>query len=892
MIHTASISISFPSIFKRHIPDLRVTPILLPSESDTTTQKVAKIALQIFTAAIPLLVAFTVDLIRITYQSIREKIYLDHLAKEESFPCLNHLFPLRESGFPTTFPVRFQPYPPEEFIKQQKYVDFFTTLRKEIEKRLDTKNSLKPPQLNTLPDSFKELLERIFFFEFALDLRENYHTMIQLLRTNISEETSPLYQPIINYIAYSLFIKVELTNLAYKLRRECHPSFENTPAPTWEDLSFYLRRERGWFQRAIAQKPQVLGKSEAAKLLQKAQGASNFCHDASWYNISHKLFDLQQGEHRTTYFRTGAPTLSGLWGETKVTPEFLAFLTYIKRKEKKLLYINHMAASSRAEGARVDLLKPLFLKDPSAGYFFSLPLDHWMNDLTYPLWKQNPQQIKNQLMQGLSQDHMGFFFPKKELLPQIDMLLKQIFYHYLPQANPTPEQKRACIFLWYSAIKLQLQTYLKVDFVACSCKDSIDRGNISAHMDAALCLWLTSEETSPPELQTWVTSLMMPSWIVKKQPILMDRLELLCQTLDLFKQASLEAKDFLKRALVLGEEEISMQPFFPTHRLDTPPSIRGTKKEGWKELLQRTLPPLVHSLNEQPPFSLQEFRSSVYESFTKRGKNRTQALQEIHTQLEKDLPRMVFLWNGKRMKSVTEVQKNIRRLLPPDEPWDQTLALFQQGSFASPLISLVEAINKEAKKSFYQGASLQVLETKGPLDLSLGQTLLNYLHQKELLSFKKAIVTLIEAYQKAFLSVSGYPPIESICSHLDIVQEWKDLTYLPSKEEEEMLLSISKLSLEQVYILFRFLRSYQPLFPKEEILSIFQEDMLTPCEVIPTSIHVHTNLEKSETIFKKLVAIRIINQAEFSDEIAYIEFQTRLDWSQPDQCKTTYNLFF
>lgn len=127
------------------------------------------------------------------------------------------------------------------------------------------------------------------------------------------------------------------------------------------------------------------------------------------------------------------------------------------------------------------------------------------------------------LNEMLSEDKVGYFFPPEwkqdsQFVERLSLLMDEVQYDFFDQKEVLFKEDR-CHFIMalHMRIPLELQRKTGANYLACCCKDSIDRANILSALLQYYILILLKKEGSPEHIRIFKVFIHAAAMIVKKR---------------------------------------------------------------------------------------------------------------------------------------------------------------------------------------------------------------------------------------------------------------------------------------------------------------------------------------------------------------------------------------
>ncbi len=245
-------------------------------------------------------------------------------------------------------------------------------------------------------------------------------------------------------------------------------------------------------------------------------------------NIPHILFDLIFKDRSIRFVRTGTPTIDE-WN-TRIAPEFLAFLRHCVSTDKKLMYFNLQAAAGGAESSRCKLLKKVFEDEEMENSLFMLNHDTEFY-LQSGVWEEeeDAERFKKSLIHQLCTDP-SFWIPvdyqndKKflKLTRQVFDDLHQDVFH--GKKKMSREERQDFLDIAYSLFIFTCACYEQPETIMVCCKDALDRAGLRIYILLYLVM-IFKNQLDEDAMKNLMVTAMGPPFLMKKQEIIEERFE-------------------------------------------------------------------------------------------------------------------------------------------------------------------------------------------------------------------------------------------------------------------------------------------------------------------------------------------------------------------------------
>jgi hypothetical protein len=305
----------------------------------------------------------------------------------------------------------------------------------------------------------------------------------------------------------------------------------------------------------IARGKEIHGKPKLALMKQQLKGAVGVDSDPQTHsNVPHVRRFFHLGDRLITSLRYGSPTKEGTAllsrrGHRGVEPanatiadDYRGYLDQSASLGQHILYANLQRRGREGkflDGEHDRALAIRKLEDEYSGcfHFLSIPYDNFDK---YLRLEEETKVFKDRLIDDVlggqpdAADGNAFLLPQTlrdadqvELQNDLSTILESVHSLFF-QGNPLDRNDRlTCYLIFSSFLKRYVMQKCQIDALVSACKDNQDRGSVSAAIDELIDLFLLGEENDPRRLRDLCLQLFAPAILIKKQPVLKDRLELL-----------------------------------------------------------------------------------------------------------------------------------------------------------------------------------------------------------------------------------------------------------------------------------------------------------------------------------------------------------------------------
>ncbi len=363
------------------------------------------------------------------------------------------------------------------------------------------------------------------------DVRSQNTDFIYTLRAAqalLQQQDDPACREWIHLLAYNRFAGVKLYGYCKGLVEMASDSFTApvTPATFWDELQRRLTK--------VKQLPLDQGLATPVLYWQKLMGSLNLRDFLRDSNIPYIYGQLKMGEQTVTVLRHGTPvTLSGYWGSSVITDDYVAFIDAAHAQKQNILHLIAENHQDSFEGVRVNLRLGLASKE---NFFpWAVRFDgEFVEPKKYV--PKTVEQAKREFAEQMYGTNTGYVVPEKL---QRKGLSKAEFQEYMNSVCTTffpdhaqfdtLQEFQAFVVLTYAEAALALCKKLKISILEAFCKDDIDRGGALKAIIVLLHLYRTgkfeaaSKEELEQALQELMVNIIAAPLIVKKQPILKNR---------------------------------------------------------------------------------------------------------------------------------------------------------------------------------------------------------------------------------------------------------------------------------------------------------------------------------------------------------------------------------
>lgn len=321
----------------------------------------------------------------------------------------------------------------------------------------------------------------------------------------------------------------------------------------------------------ISQMPRELKAAKAATEYGKFRGTINQGFDPNMQaNVPYVLRKsqlkedlLQEHAKEVRFLRMGTPTIEpyslSIYSQAHICPLFKGFLEFLKKEEKKHLYISLQSAIASLKligdetgrtQAIIDLAQDypehfdcvVFSQDSA---FYKKPLEE-EGDVPF-------EAFKKAFLEELERptEESGYFFPKKwssqegffsELGLLMDAVYREVFAESSTDFLMNFSERQDFIEIFQAFLALKCIQKSRADTVNITCKDAIDRAGKTNCLVAKILMIKEGRGKDPLALKELKTLTHAPALMVKKQAIVHSRRERLLSALSYLEDPQIQAR--------------------------------------------------------------------------------------------------------------------------------------------------------------------------------------------------------------------------------------------------------------------------------------------------------------------------------------------------------------
>jgi len=259
----------------------------------------------------------------------------------------------------------------------------------------------------------------------------------------------------------------------------------------------------------------------------KLTGHTNIGFDSHWQgNIPYKLFSTSLRGRFVNFLRMGTPTIEGLTGLAKITPEFKAYLDDLAFRKEQHLYISLQKRDGNEAGRTLALQN--LQREPDRKNFKLVVL---AQDSSF--YKQKGRGIqdadtfkKEFFLQMLEKEGSGFYFPekwknKRKFQDKLKNLLDDVHYVlFSNKVNLEKQEKLDFIEVYYAYLSIFLSDYSQAGSINISCKDAIDRAGKLNSLVTQLIMIIQGKAEDPRHRQVHGVLTHAPALAAKSQAVI------------------------------------------------------------------------------------------------------------------------------------------------------------------------------------------------------------------------------------------------------------------------------------------------------------------------------------------------------------------------------------
>lgn len=283
-------------------------------------------------------------------------------------------------------------------------------------------------------------------------------------------------------------------------------------------------------------------------------------------NLPHQLFDLEIGDQRTRFIRTGTPTIDDPYPnmegtKTQIAPEFSAFLQHCHHHDKRVIYFNLQSATVSPEGSRTEVIKRIFEEEGFEYFGFDHDSDYYNQDNK---WESlyNAAEFKESILNQFLYKDPNFWMPDEfrrdktfiDLIRNVlDEIHKDIFFAH---AMLDRDERQNFIDIAYSLIIFSVVMYAQPDYAIIACKDAVDRAGKAVFI-LNLLIMIYMDDTNPEMMHDLMVMTMGPPFNVKRKELIQERWEHLHRVYKLLsnprvvENLKLRGENFLERIHII-----------------------------------------------------------------------------------------------------------------------------------------------------------------------------------------------------------------------------------------------------------------------------------------------------------------------------------------------------
>ncbi len=402
-----------------------------------------------------------------------------------------------------------------------------------------------------------------YFGDFHHYLRESIHSNEYKKMTSIkSESTPPLYHHCFSLIhklcaGYFLTISLQKEMVSF-IRRMIHvgskmpqikePSEKNPPI--WKELLWEDESIRGVLQK----QPNGPIRCVVESFLKGEIGKG-------WDPLSHKnvptqLFTMACKKKEISFLRMPAPLMQKSIQSAEVPSEFETFLKgcLLEDKHEKFLLVNLQDRTSWEEHARSESLEAFSKKEEISPVFSLIGLpkksDFYFQKKPYHELSDAALFIAQLVEQFEGRELCGFYWPElheKEsnaFAKGSAQMIHAVFFD--KKKTLTLEERQGFIEIFYFFLTLKAVDLFLPDYMALSCKDSIDTGSAASGGFFSFLRMMISDKPLKDEekdLLLWI--LYAPALFFRERAIQQADLHRLVNTLSIFQKGIEQEKSLL-----------------------------------------------------------------------------------------------------------------------------------------------------------------------------------------------------------------------------------------------------------------------------------------------------------------------------------------------------------
>ncbi len=414
-----------------------------------------------------------------------------------------------------------------------------------------------------------------YFADFHFYLRESLHSSeYKKMLLGKSDSTPPLYLQCFSLIhklcaAYFLTVSLQKEMVSF-IRRMIHMGSKMTKVKEPADEDASLWNELLWEDDSIRQ---VLQKQPSGPIRRTIESFLRGDIGKGWDPLSHKnipthLFSLVGKDREVAFLRMPAPLMQKSIQIAEVPTEFETFLKgcLLDDKHQKFLLVNLQDRTSWEEHSRSEALENFSKKEEMVRVFSLIGLP---KKTSFYFQKEDYEQLNeaslfiNQLVEQFEgREQCGFYWPDTHVsesnafAKDSAQMIHSVFFG--KNKTLTVSERQNFIEIFYFFLILKAIELYHPDYMALSCKDSIDTGSAASGCFFSCIRMMLSEKPWKEEekdLLLWI--LYAPALFFRERAIQKSDLMRLVGALTTFQDGILHHKaEFLKEYKKLFKEGV------------------------------------------------------------------------------------------------------------------------------------------------------------------------------------------------------------------------------------------------------------------------------------------------------------------------------------------------
>lgn len=440
---------------------------------------------------------------------------------------------------------------------KMKGVPLVASMNKALMALMLAANPRSPHTVSTLKSSAE------YFGDFHFYLRESLHCSEYKKMLNLRSETTPLlYQhcfTLIHKLCAGYFLSLSLQKeMVSFIRRMIHIGSKMTQVKEPNDKFPSLWKELLWEDDSIRQ---VLQKQPSGPIRCTIESFLKGDIGKGWDPLSHKnvpshLFTLMGKNKEIAFLRMPAPLMQKSIQSAEVPSEFEQFLKgcLLEDKHEKFLLVNLQDRTSWEEHARSESLENFSKKEDIRQVFSLIGLpkktDFYFQKEHYHDLNEASAFIDQIVEQFEGREQCGFYWPAsrvKESNAFAKSAVSMIHAVFFDQRKKlTLIERQSFIEIFYFFLILKSIDMYNPDYMALSCKDSIDTGAAASGGFFSFLRMMISDKPWKEEekdLLLWI--LYAPALFFRERAIHKTDLDRLINTMNVFQEGILENRGLL-----------------------------------------------------------------------------------------------------------------------------------------------------------------------------------------------------------------------------------------------------------------------------------------------------------------------------------------------------------